>query len=754
MTVLVPPRIYFRGGTSWDVATGNHWPTYDSAVAELNWAYLATQTVDGVAITPENYRELFPKWVLTPQTHTEGATSWRQPPSEWNYYGANSSQFIQSKTGGTTTTVTAGQIAYAQDPADPPLLTRDPIVGSPIAILGNASPQTGSARRVELNPGALWSSQIYVGGVQIGEPSDPNSPWLTGVVPEGTRMHSRWINFQRNLNTDGKVEIAGVGGCVFQIGLPTTGVAINNPKGASTLLSRMQTALRSAGVQGVQLRFSTYLTQRWASEEILAEIPELAECLELSSRRETSPGAYVNELITCQYDKLLKLWNQTPSMSKKKNRAIARVVGTVGIWDKGEPSTVPWQRYLPAVIDPRLVNANTGYAPNPLGCANARIDGGARVLSLDLGNTVPETDSAGQKYDLGELRVGIESGGERFEIGSLKPSAYAAAAYERTAGIVDMAIPTGVPLEGRLVLEAQEKRLYRGSSSMRFVAALAESADQLVVQTDQRGVYVEQGETGVINFDVLYNGPAPRRRTVHVTIAQYLRVSAPPGADGGAWQLVGSTLPGQTEPRAPAAYFPTPGGSSQVLTVQVALDDTGYGRGSFSFAPIEPGFPTYVFFPYLDSNPAPKLPEQIGPVAPGLTTLNAFYACARIMPFDDDLPAKFAECWNRTHSEDAAYEFVDRHIFAAYALIYPIMAGLVGSKQKLIDNNSGIQERTSAALRDNSAYLPITRELSAGKRAVIAMWGQLVDKGFTPSFDFPGDPQGATRTAPTSCVEL
>ncbi len=729
MSILNLPRIYFSGGTSWNVATANNndqWPTYDFPNARLNWDYLASQEVDGEPITPENYKTTFPQWVLTMQTYVgdngDGTTtSWQQTPAEWNYWGGNTSQFIQSTTG-TTTTVNAGQLDYGAP------VSTDPLIGLPIQILSN-NPPNGGPRLVDINPDAYWTSQIYLGGIQIGDAT----LGLTAQVQANVRMYSRWLNFQRNLNTDGKVEIAGVGGCIFQIGLLTETVQINNPNNQSALLSALQDALdNDVDAIGIQLRFAAYLTKYWSSEEILSADPSLVDCLDLPSKHPTGDTTFENQMMTCQYQKLQALWDQG---LKSNNPAITVVDGTLGVWNRNEPSTVPWQRYLPAEINGSYLAE--GGAPNPLGPASAYINAAASVLSLDFSNVIPETDSTGAvKFDVGDILVTIINNGTTYSIATLAYTDYNKAAYGLTSGIIDIDIPQGIPLEGRVVLQAQKKKLYRNDSIANgddYVVAIAEAEDQLVVQTDQRGVYIEQDQQVTIGFDVIYNGTGPKNKTVNILIAQYLPFPAPPAANAASWELVGTGDPVRTA----AVAFATTSNGNQTFLTTVTLNDEGFGSGTFTVTAIQPGFPNLMLFPYDLSASQPVPPDMVDPVAPDFTILNAFFSCLRVMPFDDLLPLDFAALWNQSHDSDTVYDFLDDTVFATYALIYPIMAGIVGSKDSLINNNTKIQELTNVDLAADTAYMPITRELSNGKREVIEMWGTLVDNGFDPLFNFP-----------------
>ena len=700
MSVLSIPRIFFNGYSQWDPCTINNndqWPTYDFPIAELNWDFLAKQNPP---ITKDNFQTLFPTWAQTLQLYQN---QWQQPPAEWNYYGGNDFS-LQGK--GKQTVVTGGQLSYGNKPT-----TSDPLVNSAVSILGDAYPWGNtptSARLVDVNPDAFWSTDFYLRYFQIG---NNTGPYLYGEVAPCTRMCSRWMNVQRNL--DSAIEIAGVAGVVAQACLPTQSLTINSS--GSNLLSQLQAGLQQSGVHGVMVRFVIYLTQYFTAAEF-------AKCTGLSG----------NDLLTCQYTKLTQLWAEALQNGKTpmQNPAVATVLGTVGLWMGRELVSVPGGRCLfpSALVQPNNIPTPPGQNPVTAGLgpavAEVHSDGSKEYLSLDLGSTIPEIDASGTKANIGSLMVMLQPPGSKsVTIGTISYSgsggtSYDKISYQATAGIVDLPLPAGVTAqqvqEGLLSVQIPTPGM-----PLTVLSETAISSDAITVQTDQRGIRVDEGETGSLHIQVNQKGIAPTQ-TVNVLLAQYGPDPPPPKANAGAWKLLSSQ----------EAIIEFQDAPNNIIVVPASAD----GVAQINFTPLRPGFPNVVFFPFLDGEPTPVPPPMIIPVfqmgAP-LTITSAFFSCVRVMPFDNDLPQKFADLWNNTHNLNDAWDFVYKKILYVYDMLYPVMkyyAGIdLGSQSSVNQSISAILQLTASNMLDKTVYMPVTRELSTGKRVVLEMYGSLVE---------------------------
>jgi hypothetical protein len=708
MSVLSIPRIFFKGYSQWDPCTINNndqWPTYAFTNAELNWDFLGKQVPQ---ITKQNFQTAFPPWAQTLQVYKNPGpppTQWNQPPAEWNYYGGNN--FSLQGINNQQTMITGGQLAYNSNP-----VTNDSLVNSAVNLLGDAYPwdtsnTPTSPRLVDINPAAFWSTDFYLRYFQIG---NNTGPYVYGAVAPGTRMCSRWMNVQRNL---GAMEIAGVAGIVTQTCLPTQTLTINS--GGSNLLSQLSQGLQQPGVQGVMVRFVVYMTQYFTRDEF-------ASCTGLSG----------SDLMTCQYTKLTQLWaealqnNQTPI----QNPAASLVLGTVGLWMENELVSVPGGRYLvpSALVQPNNIPVPPGQSPVTAGLgpavAELHSENNQEYLSLDLSSTIPEIDSSGTKANIGPLTVNLQlPDGQNLTIGTISYSgngltSYNQAAYEATAGIIDLQLPANVTSQ-----QVQEGMLSVQLTTPGMpVTALSETAlspDAITVQTDQRGIRVDEGNAGSLTIQISQRGAAPTG-TVNVLMAQYGPDPPPPQANASAWALLGSK----------DAIIEFQNGSSDVIVVPASAN----GVAQINFKPLRPGFPMIVFFPFLDGEPKPVPPPQIIPVfQPGapLTIASAFYSCVRVMPFDNSLPQQFADLWNKTHSLDDAWQYVYNNILYVYDMLYPVMkyyAGIdLGSQSSVNQSITYILQLISSNMLDQTVYMPVTRELSSGKRAVLQMYGSLVE---------------------------
>ncbi|MEL6866734.1 MAG: hypothetical protein AAFP19_20090, partial [Bacteroidota bacterium] len=244
------------------------------------------------------------------------------------------------------------------------------------------------------------------------------------------------------------------------------------------------------------------------------------------------------------------------------------------------------------------------------------------------------------------------------------------------------------------------------------------SADAISVQTDQRGVYVNQSGEGTMHLQVRMNGEVPKE-PIHILVQQYLPSPAPP-AGGQGW-----TLPTASQHEA-IAFVDAP---HNIITIPAGTEDLV----PISFKAIRPGFPIVVFFPFLSNEKAPVPPSSVAPVLlPNgtLTVASAFFGCVRVLPFDDALPQAFANLWNSTHDKTKAWNFVFHNILYVYDMLYPVMRYYtpinLGNQDSVDQHIDIILTLTNARMQDNTLYMPVTREMSNGKRTVLEMYGSLV----------------------------
>lgn len=729
MSVLAVPRLYFNGVMSNSPATGNNndqWPTYDFPHAELNWSYLDEQQT---GITRDNVRDTFPVWARQLRDYGEptgdtGGARWQQCAGEWNYYGDMSWSLHH---GDLNTRITGTQLAHgAGRGTDDDLVQRKAVidvVGDPFPGNTFATP----ARAIDNNPDAFWCTNFYLGQFQIGTVTAPEC-FVTGPVQQGTYMTSRWLNLQRNLNTDGMRQLAGVGAAMLQGCVPKEDLRIN--QGTSTALKALADRMNDANVRGLMVRLVVYLTRYF-------NLKGFEDCNKIPN---------LGDRFTAQYSRLVDLWNSqlAANLVPSQNPTLSKVVGTVGLWHQGEDVTsgpcgrvlYPYKKFHG--FAPPITNDSTALCAR-LGPAmvERHTSGSTRYAVLDLGSTIPETNSDAVKVKLSKSPGGdaqasaltlVLSNGK--EIGTITYDQYAKAAYEGTSGIVELPIPA-------TITDAD-----LGSADMVLRAATAPDGNlgdvlierATVVETDQRSVYLAaQGAT--ITLHARTRGAKPTGTTT-VRVAQYMPDPYPPGENTGGWHLV-------TPDRSTTAYPPavTFDGGDETSTVITLTDGTGTVSVT-RVADEQPGCPILVFLP--GDTKVEDLPQEIGafPTSDGgLSTTSASFCCVRVLPLDKAIPGQFRAavnaCATDSQRESTAWDFLYKRVLYVYDVVYPVMryvAALdLGDKTSVDKNINQLVELADPALRDtanSTLYMPSSRELSDGKYQVLKLYQWLVNNGW------------------------
>ena len=179
-----------------------------------------------------------------------------------------------------------------------------------------------------------------------------------------------------------------------------------------------------------------------------------------------------------------------------------------------------------------------GSAIDALGPCTARIQQGRDVVSLNLITTFPEANYQRPplKADLGRVVLGVVRRGNAAPIPIGGPLAYDCTNYELTGGVVDVPYDPGSVSEkeladGTLVLLAEKNP--KGP----LYSILTEANSSITIETDDRGVYCDVGDSGTISILIRERG-APPRSDVTVWLWEYQYVTCP----GGFQQRASSTL--------------------------------------------------------------------------------------------------------------------------------------------------------------------------------------------------------------------
>ncbi|PKU25902.1 hypothetical protein [Telmatospirillum siberiense] len=769
MSVLNYPRLYLNGWISWNPPTGNNNDYINTFLAErADINYLVVQPTfapaDGVgAFIPGQYIQDFRIWMTSLQT--QPATAQNPNPSqfvpgEWNYFGDNGAAFVNYTNGSGVpflSQVTGGVTGYNQ-----PAAATDPVLAQPAQITGNtfgASNAGSPARLVDNNTMSTWTSQVFLNQLLIGD----QTCGLTATA--GSRMFTQMINYSKMTN----VASAGVMGIMMQTSFPADGVSFSGT-GSSSLLAALSSGMTNAS--GLMLRlkiFNTLYYQNGVMNDyptITGGYPQLSAYYQDALNN----GIQFFNPAHSQFVATLGLWNQGETMTAPQGRLF--VVQTSGqtadktataTLTKNDPlprkSAEPVKQGGPETTVQNLETSSFNAFPGPA-VAQVVTDPltGDSVLSIDLASTmpmlpgqVPPAPPPATTQDSGTLTVsaqGTTIGTITFGPGT---ASYGDAAFYANSGIVDL------PLSTQQLAAVQANPL--SITSDNGLQSLSEAPVQIV--TDQRSIYLEQGGIQTITLTALQLGvPAAN---VQIAVAQYqvqtfnafLAVAGQEivAFGSGSQSIVSANLgtatntyPGDpvtsvlgnpASSTAPVATTAVPAPLSNITILTTGAD----GTATLTIAPVQPGFVTLTYVP-LGASTSFNPPTSFGnsyyyPGGSGPPADFSFVAFSnvRVMGFDDALPAAFAALWNNGYNQTLAWQFVYQQILFVYDALYPTMLRYVplGNAQAMAGAANQLLLLTSADYAESSTlYMPVTRDMSAGKRAVLQMWCKLALNDFPP----------------------
>ncbi len=554
-----------------------------------------------------------------------------------------------------------------------PSPANDPLIGKPIQILGNIRGKNATpARLVDIDPYGSTTSQIFYDTFSLGDQT------LGFSAHAACRMFSRWPNFQRNLQ---KLPVAGPMGVIWHTAAKSSDIKWFGVEQSPTLQA-LQKAANAPGNQGLVMIFAAYRTLYYQKATWAGKPIQNGKDLSTAYQAGFTDG----------------------------NPAESIIAGTIGVWKQGELASAPIARVLgpdEPVLPPQpvlsakravqeLATQEVAVAEKSvtLGPALAEIDDQRQVVVLDLIATFPEQNSTLAKADLGTFQLQVRSAdGTVTQIGPpLTPADYGQTAYEATAGLVE------VPFKPDQLQALQTGSLEIAQPGKEGTPALAEQS--LVAETDQRGVYVDQSQTRSITINVYQKGQLASGPTqLQILVAQYDNQGT---LITSSQQRLVEVLDQQGKP----------------LTGGVASVDNGIA--SIKVRPLQPGTCSLGFFPFQVGQALPQPPSN------GFPGTGDFYAAIRTLPFDnkfEHLPPDQVVDWN----------FVYQHVLLNFDVVYPVMSLIINlHNEKAIDSSApAIEHAISPSQFESTLAMPITREMSAGKRALLLKYLQNIGK--TPS---------------------
>ena len=713
MSVLSFPRIYFKGYIGWDPCTFNNndfMPTYDAANAALNWSFLDKQGQVPPGITPGNFTTTFRPWAIALQNPN---SSGPLIPAEWNMFGTHAVSFVQYNQ--YTTKVIGGETEYGV-----PITSGDGLIGGPVSINGDGG--SGPGVLVDVNPVSFWSSQVYFDQLSFG-----SGNCIISGTP-AVRIHSRWLDLSRIYTQDHVLSQPAAGvGCCFQAGIPYDQITWPNASCNSGLAAKLKQAASQSPAQGIMVRFTAYVNVYFKNGI-------------LNNNTAQAPRDYTElaELLAQAWE----AWNNNGDTSLFFSQpCYSHIVGVVGVWNEGELATAPGGRYLSALnaVSPPAVTAAqpsaspqpyspthqvrlaevTGTAPPPatfLGPLVAEVDYQAKLISLDLNSTMPENGIPGtwpsdlSKTNFGPLVLGVVgSNGAFTAITKIDYTQYSQLPYEAKAGIIDIPFPdsgTGTLLQNGLI-------------AIQVQGQIALQEQSFTAQTDTRGIYLDEG--GETEFNITVRAQGGVKPGINVLIAKY---------DQGSLSLIPSSQPQLVNFTSGNQQTITSNGITTEVTI-VTADDTGIATAGI--AAQSPGFPVLAFFPYTGTT-LPQPPATLLPASPALPIITyAYYTTVRVLPFDNQVPQQFCDLWNSTTNSTQAWNFVYNQILYVYDMLFSVMLKYVNlGSQSSVDNSlCNIWTLIEAeAAQSSTRAMPITRDLSAGKRLTLQLYIYLAYNNF------------------------
>lgn len=547
----------------------------------------------------------------------------------------------------------------------------DPLVGGILQFQG------GTPKLVDVNAYSSVSSQVFIGKFGVEGPGKLGID-LGFSGQASCRMTSRRPFMKRNM---GGLAIAGNMGVVWQTTIAKDDIQWAKDNAQSSILTELRAAMEREDVQGVMLRFASYTTI-YFSHIIEGGL--------------TTPGNGTPEM-TAAYKMLADRWASlhpiaVGNIAQAFNPAVSSLTGAIGLWEANELATVPTERVL----------AMTGVGS--LGPAQAKIDEPRGIVALDLQNTFPELGAASEKAPLGSVMVVSRAdNGLTTPIATLTPDEYDKTAYEAGGGILDVPYKGGdwdTIRAGRLEFMA-----INGPGKMGGMSPQAEISQlRLYADTDDRSVYLNETDSHSVSLRVYENGALPLRAAKVLISAYY-----PPqeGPAEGLWQLVPTDSASTTPPR----NVSLTGGI--VTSDGVILDVAADGAASFMVSAVAPGNAFLTFLPFFAEDTPPAAPSALA--ISNIATTG--YCAVRVMPFDDAL--------GNIPEDQVSWNFVYENVLRPFDLVYRGMSAGVfslGDEASIRAHAGSIIGFTDLNEFDSPLYMPVTRDLSRGRRTLLVRY--------------------------------
>jgi len=666
------PRAHFKGVYTANVPTANN----DKV----------SMMIDEARVAPSNPRNLsddaFRLWAMQAknvQNPGDTTTAWLN--SYFNYFGDGAMTFDSRDASGQTTVTEMTSSTLVDGTVLSP--AEDVFLTGTVQLLGDMFfDKPGTAKMVDLDPIGIYATQIFSGRFQVVVDSGAG-PAVMLRATGSTRAYLYDLYFDRSIAPGPPGPQMGAG--IWQMALRLSSLTFNDGGSRSPTLAALQRAAQAG--QGLVVRYVTYCTQEGMTEAALA--------------RGFQAAGYKSPIT---------------------NPATGLIVGSIGAWSNADPlssaptgrvfyGTYPLTRpstataFLPSgrgKVPASAVVSGPAAPPYFLGPITAWIDTANQNVVLDFCSAIPEVTGVStppasgdlQKMNFGVLTLSVESAGEEQIVNTLSYGQYGRSAYELSGGIIEVPYSAGVAAalvdpKGTLTLKAGDQLL---SSEMPCAA----------VATDDRCLYLQVGETVSYRIRPLWQGQPMPNQALALTIRQYAFTAQDPATPSS--QLVIKTM---AEVAASESAVTLP--ASQTYTTDgdgyVTLSVTGVLPGAVMLRYQAPGD---VFDPSqgnTGNNPLTAFHYF------GFVSYNAF----RVLPNDDfdDIP-----------DSGVTWDFVYQNVIRYYYLLYPGMFARLALQDEATAQQSAsvISALIDQANWNSTSYMPVSRDLSDGKRKLLQRW--------------------------------
>jgi hypothetical protein len=523
------------------------------------------------------------------------------------------------------------------------------------------------AKLVDLDPADTFTSQLIAASFSVvGADASGQSTELVSGIP--TIGHSRWLNFFRP---------GGAG--TFQCVIPNEALKFVDEAQApdSPALAALRAGAAAGG--GLVLRYCLYNMAAKLSMQEMYDSFQQGQFL-------MNPK-YGNVLGT------LGVWNG----QDMQNAPVGRILEQQGppffssvAEAASEPLRVKTHEDVERVFKPGskafAQSEQTEWAAK-MGPAVAVVE--ADRVTLDLLTSFPEEGGDLAKHDFGPVELVLETDdGKQVGIG---PVPYDRTTYENQAGVVEVALSPGLaPL--------------LGDGSLRLVAAdtlLLREIEVVQVETDDRNLYLDLElvdgaleATGSMELRAFWKGE-PIKSPVTVTLQHFEDVMKP-GTANSVNPLVVTACELTEQPSGIEGSITIPAG----------------GRAAVTITSTRPGCFKVRFLP-PPMKPDDKPMFQV-----------EFFGSYRTLPFND---------YSHVPDEDITWPFLYEHVFKYYAVMYPVMSLIMpwGPSNMPYDPDRVVQFASLIRMAVDESHvgtalaMPVTRELSAGKRTLVQRWCDL-----------------------------